>query len=423
LGPPKSKGPSSANQRALRGAREYAERRLVAEHAVTRILAESAEIINAAPRMMQAICECLGWNLGLVWIVDGEANVLRCVDVWQGPTGDAPAFAQANRESTFAEGAGLPGRVWESRHPAWIPDVTQDPGFHQAAIAAEEGLHGAYGFPIFDGVELLGVMEFFSREMLRADEELLEMMAVIGGQIGQFLEHRRAEQTVRERDVEFALARRIQQSLQPKAVPTLPGFEFAGASKSCQETGGDYYDFLSFGDSSVGVAIGDASGHGIGAALVMTETRASLRALSLTHADPGTILSLTNHWLATDLPPDHFISAFLARLDRTTRTRVVLRSNGMPLGFDVAAEFPTAPQVTLLPGDLLLLFTDGLTEARSPAGSLFGIERVLNVLRTHRHERPGGLVEALYRAVADFSGNRSPADDITAVIVEVEATA
>ena len=125
-----SQEPSPTSRRAVPGAAEYAERRLLAEHAVTRILAESAEIINAAPRMMQAICECLGWDVGLVWTVDSDARVLRCVDVWQDPTGDAPAISQANRDSTFAEGVGLPGRVWHSRRPTWVPDVTQDPGSH-----------------------------------------------------------------------------------------------------------------------------------------------------------------------------------------------------------------------------------------------------------------------------------------------------
>lgn len=429
--------------RAYFGADNDAAQCLIAEHAVTRILAESAEIINAAPRIMQVICECLGWDLGLVWTVDEDSHVLRCIDVWQAPASEVSAFAQANRESTFAEGVGLPGHVWRSLCPAWIPDVTQDDNFTRVALAIRDGLHGAYGFPISDGVEFLGVMEFFSRQMLLADKQLLDMMAAIGGEMAQFLGRRRAEQTVRERNHEFSLARRIQQGLQPKSMPVFPGFTFAAVSQSCQETGGDYYDFLSFVDSGVGIAIGDACGHGIGAALIMTETRALMHALVLDHTDPGTILALTNRCLVEDLAPEHFVTMFLARLDPGTRTlvysnaghppgyvldqlgkvRSILHSTGPPMGIEASMRFPTAPAITLLPGDILLLFTDGVTETCSPTESFFEIQRVLKVVRARRHEEPCEILGALYRAVGDFSGNQSPLDDVSAIIIKVGACA
>lgn len=424
-------------------ARKLAERCLAAEHAVTRILAEAAEIINAAPGMMQAICESLGWDVGVVWTVDGQANVLRCIDVWHAPTVEAPAFAQASRQGAFALGVGLPGRVWRSRRPAWVPDVTQDADFPRAAIAAGEGLHGAYGFPIYNGVEFLGVMEFFSREMLRADDKLVEMMAAIGGQIGQFLERRRAEQTVRDREREFALARQIQQGLLPKTMPVVPGFAFSGATRFCQETGGDYFDFFPMADSGLGIAIGDASGHGIASALVIEDARACLRALALTHADPGSILAVTNRCLKEDLPADQFVTLFLARLDASARSvvycsaghcpgyvldehgkvRSVLKNTGLPLGIELATEFPGAPRITLLPGDLLFLFTDGVMEAHSPEELPFGIQRALDVVGEHRHDRPDEIVQALFRAVGDFSRDRAQLDDSTAVIIKVEAEA
>jgi serine phosphatase RsbU (regulator of sigma subunit) len=430
-------------------ARKLAERCLAAEHAVTRILAVAAEIINAAPRMMQAICESLGWDVGVVWTVDGQAQVLRCIDVWHAPTVEAPAFAQASRQGIFAMGVGLPGRVWRSERSAWIPDVTQDANFPRAEIAAGEGLHGAYGFPIYNGVEFLGVMEFFSREMLRPDARLVEMMAAIGGQIAQFLERRRAEQTVRDREREFALARQVQQGLLPKTMPVVPGFAFGAAARFCQETGGDYYDFFPMADSSLGIAIGDASGHGIASALVIEETRACLRVLALTRADPGSILAVTNRCLREDLPADHFVTLFLARLDagwgrggfggslvycsaghcpgyvldERGTVRSVLQSTSIPLGTELTSEFPTAPGITLLPGDLLFLFTDGVTEAISAEDVPFGIERALNVIREHRHERPDEIVQALFRAVGDFSRDQVRLDDFTAVIIKAETAA
>ena len=430
-------------------ARKLVERSLTALQAVMRILAEPAEVMSATPRMMQAICEALGWDVGEVWAVDRHAQVLRCVDVWHAPTLEVPTFAQASRQAAFYMGVGLPGRIWHSQRPAWIPDVTQDTNFPRAAIAASEQLHGAYGLPLSNGVEILGVMEFFSRERLSPDSQLIEVMATIGGAIGQFLEGCRAKQKIHDDQTEFALARQIQQGLLPKTMPVLPGFAFGGASQFCHATGGDYYDFLPMSDSSLGIVIGDVSGHGIAAALVMADIRALLHALVPTHADPtdpSSIVALTNRFLTEDLPSGHFVTLFLARLDPDTRSlvycsaghpsgyvldqhgvvRSVLQSTDIPLGLELpllATEFPNAPSVTLLPGDFLCLFTDGVMEALSAEDVPFGIERALNVVREHRHERPDEIVQALFRAVADFSGNQAPLDDITTVIIKVGAAA
>ena len=122
-----------------------------------------------------------------------------------------PEFEAASRSTTFARGVGLPGRVWASRRPAFIPDVSADDNFPRAKVASQEGLRGALGFPILLGEQVLGVLEFFSREIARPDEELLEMLATVGSQIGQFAERKRAEDGARDalRDVaRHALHRR-----------------------------------------------------------------------------------------------------------------------------------------------------------------------------------------------------------------------
>jgi PAS domain S-box-containing protein len=170
-----------------------AVRRLHAQYATTRALAESASLNEAAPRVLQAICESLGWEHGALWHVDAAAQVLRCLEVWT-PTGAFPEFAAITRRTAFPRGVGLPGRVWSSGKPAWIDDVVRDQNFPRAPVAAREGLHAAFGFPVLLGEEVLGVLEFFSRETRPADEELLALLATVGSQIGQFAERRRAEQ-------------------------------------------------------------------------------------------------------------------------------------------------------------------------------------------------------------------------------------
>lgn len=168
-------------------------RRLHAQYAATRALAESASLLEAAPEILRAICESLGWEYGALWRVDAAARVLRCVETWQPASGRFPEFEATSRRTTFPPGIGLPGRVWASRQAAWIHDILEDPNFPRAPAAASEGLRSALAVPILLRDEVLGVLEFFSREIRQPDADLLEMLATIGIQIGQFSERKRAE--------------------------------------------------------------------------------------------------------------------------------------------------------------------------------------------------------------------------------------
>jgi len=189
--------------------RKRAEHRLMAQHTVTRILAEAATLEEATPKILRAVCECLVWDLGALWRNDREAGVLRCVEVWHKESVEVPEFEAASRESTFTPGIGLPGRVWSSREPAYISDVVHDSNFLRAPIAAREGLHAAFGFPILLGGEVLGVMEFFSHEIRQPDRDLLDMMVTIGSQIGQFIERKQAEDALHRVQAELAHVTRV----------------------------------------------------------------------------------------------------------------------------------------------------------------------------------------------------------------------
>ena len=183
--------------------------RLAAQYAVTRVLADAPTLALATPRILKAICECLGWSVGAIWRVDEKENVLRCVETWHMSSSRVEEFDQRTRSRTFVQGIGLPGRVWSSARPVWIADVTKDANFPRAAIAAREGLHAAFCFPILLGSEVLGVLEFFSHEIQQPDARLLEMMGAIGSQIGQFIERKNAEDALRvyARDLEIAKKR------------------------------------------------------------------------------------------------------------------------------------------------------------------------------------------------------------------------
>ena len=186
--------------------RRLAERRLNIQHATTRILAESTVFREAVPQILQSVCEALGWQTGALWRVDRDSNVLRYVEGWQSPVADVERFRSISANTNFSRGIGLPGRVWSTAQPHWIADVTdfaRENNFPRAQVAARDGLHAAFGFPIMLGGEVLGVMEFFSHSIQQPDHDLLEMMSNIGSQIGQFVERRQAERELKNSEERY----------------------------------------------------------------------------------------------------------------------------------------------------------------------------------------------------------------------------
>lgn len=187
-------------------ARKRADRRLAGNLAIARVLADSPALSDATPRILQTISETLEWDVGAMWAVDSDANVLRCLKVWHRPTATVDGFESVSINRTFEPGVSLPGRVWSSLKAAWIPDLSKDANFVRAPIALEEGLHAAFAFPIRAGDNLLAVMEFFSSEIREPDHALLAMFESIGSQIGQFMERKRAEEGLHQREQQLRLA-------------------------------------------------------------------------------------------------------------------------------------------------------------------------------------------------------------------------
>ncbi|MEW5859037.1 MAG: PAS domain S-box protein, partial [Cyanobacteriota bacterium] len=178
--------------------RKQKEQRKAAQYSVTRVLAEATTFASSVSAILQSLCESLEWQLGVIWSVDRYHNVLRYVDSWHSPVTNAQELIEVNRRTTFAPSVGLPGQIWTTRQPIWIPELSEDTNFPRAASAANVGLHTVFAFPIVLGNEILGVIECFSDRVQAADEDLLEMMAAIGSQIGQFMERKRTEEALRE---------------------------------------------------------------------------------------------------------------------------------------------------------------------------------------------------------------------------------
>jgi len=241
-----------------------------------------------------------------------------------------------------------------------------------------------------------------------------------------------------EQDVQLRIARNIQQRLYPSEV-SVPGFDIAGAAYPANETGGDYFDYIQAPDDSLWIVVGDVSGHGISAALVMAETRAYLRSYAKILSDPGEILSRVNQELALDAEGDKFVTINLVHLDPRNLTLRYscaghvsgylmdnsgeishgINIDGIPLGVLGNYIYGSSEKLQLGSGDIIILLTDGITEALSSDNVEFGSQRAIELVRRNRDQGAQEILNRLVQEVRSFSQHQFQEDDITSIICKV----
>lgn len=254
---------------------------------------------------------------------------------------------------------------------------------------------------------------------------------------------KQAEEEREDRLVQLEIAQEIQRRFLPHSPPVLPGFDIAGALYPAELAAGDYFDYLPMPDGALCVAVGDVSGHGFGPALLMAATCAHLRSLTQVSADIPQILSLLNQALVERTAEQHYITFLLARLDAQTRLltyasaghrtgyvldasgaqKALLPSTAIPLAINSDSPFPMGTSVRLEPGDTVVFLTDGVLEAKSPADTYFDEEDVLAVVRANQSQSAHDIIDALYRAIREFSESETPKDDITLVVIKCQSPA
>lgn len=188
--------------------RKRNQQRLSVQYATTRIMSESATPSEAIPKILQAIAESLGWDLGEFWAPerqDGttERIVLCCLQTWVRPFLDLSEFITASHQTPLTPGIGLAGHIWSMASDYWITDIAENSQFPYSEQASIAGLHGAFGFPIRDDGEVLGVMTFLKQEKQPRDEYLLQVMMGIGSQLGQFIKRKQAEAALAESEERY----------------------------------------------------------------------------------------------------------------------------------------------------------------------------------------------------------------------------
>jgi serine phosphatase RsbU (regulator of sigma subunit)/anti-sigma regulatory factor (Ser/Thr protein kinase) len=308
-----------------------------------------------------------------------------------------------------------------------------------AAVTALRAAGVKLVVPLVSQGELIGLLNLGRRlsdqDYSTDDRRLLEKLAAQASpavRVAQLVREQEAEVRARARiDQELRVAQLIQQQFLPKTLPDLPGWQIAAFYRAAAEIGGDFYDFIDLPDGKIGLVVGDVTGHGVPAALVMATTRSVLRSEAPRLVAPSAVLARVNDYLHTDIPENMFVTCLYAVLDPTTGAmrfanaghdlpfvrrgdRVEeLRATGMPLGAMPGMRYEEK-EALLEPGDVLLLHSDGLAEAHDPARGMFGFGRMREQMRGGGigHELIDNLLDALGR----FTGPAwEQEDDITLV--------
>lgn len=244
-----------------------------------------------------------------------------------------------------------------------------------------------------------------------------------------------------EQDIQLEIARKIQQGFYPKEL-SVPGFDIAGAAYPASKTGGDYFDYMTTPDGYLWIVVGDVGGHGIGAALVMAETRAYIRSYVKSMTSPGEVLTKVNQELTSNDEGERFVTMILAQFDTRHLTLryanaghvpgYLLSNSGeiisemgyrdLPLGVVRDYEYSSSDYAALYPGYISTFLTDGITEAINFDNMQFGRQKALDIIRQHRQFSSPDIIDRMVQAVQAFSGNQAQEDDITLVVCKVTDT-
>ncbi len=298
--------------------------------------------------------------------------------------------------------------------------------------------------PLVSQGELVGLLNLGPRlseqDYSTDDRTLLNDLATQAApalRVAQLVREKRAQDLDRERiEQELRVARLIQQTLLPKKLPQLPGWQISSYYQPARAVGGDFYDFLHFDDGRLGIVIGDVTDKGVPAALVMATTRSILRSTARASVSPGKVLEQTNDLLHPDIPPKMFVTCLYAILDpvsgrleyanagqdlpylRHSGEISELRATGMPLGL-MPGMFYEEKTITLAPGDSILFYSDGLVEAHNPIREMFGFPLLRKLLAGDLAGTP--VIDFLLAELATFTGDGwEQEDDVTLVTLHRE---
>jgi phosphoserine phosphatase RsbU/P len=318
-------------------------------------------------------------------------------------------------------------------------DAQHDPRFASGTMVLQ-GVRSVLAVPLGVADKVFGIIYADSPIAEgRFTEDHLKVLTTLASVAAIRVENARLVEARLERERlerELALASEIQQRFQPTAPPQVNGYELQGISFPCYEIGGDYYDFIEREDGRLIIALGDVSGKGTAAALLMSSLHAAIHAQSASHDSLVATISAVNRYLANNIPANRFVTLFYAELDpesgalsflnaghnpplivHAAGTVEQLASGGLPLGIKPDAEYREG-RTQLQLGDVLVIYSDGVTEATNPTGEEFGATRLYEVVSRNIQASAAGIRDRIESSLTKFAQGTSAADDITLVIVK-----
>lgn len=435
-------------------------------HSITAMKASATNLEGEFTFLLKAICETLMWDAGEIWLVDEANAVLRRRSYWCGSSAVLRQFAINSIKTAFAPGVGLPGMVWSREEVSLVDDLSTSYASVRRLEYDKAGFKSAIGAPLIGDSRINGVILFLSRKPIQRNSELLEMIAEVGQELGDFitkfharesflaesrklgvmveegserirtLQSELLQQQKLEQDV--LLAAEVQRNLLPIKNPALPGFEFASAAIPARYISGDFYDYAMSGPSTCDIIIADVSGKGIPAAMMTSAARMIFRIAAHAQRNPSALLQEMNKTLYDDLDrTEMFLTAQLIRINLDTglityasagHTEALhfrysegrcgqLPSTAPPIGIlnDLR---PGELRITTKPGDYFVIYSDGVTEAKNDKGELFGVERFMALLSKTKGLSALNLVNTVLTEVRTFSGDEPMADDVTLIILK-----
>ncbi len=403
---------------------------------ITRKISRSLNLEEVLAHVMDTLDQLLPYDAAGIYIIRRDPHMS------EGGTTSLVFHAEAVRGYDIEElmelrlrlGQGLIGWVAQMGEAVVVPDVRQDARY----VNARKETRSEVVAPIISNDSVIGVFDLESDDLNAYTEEDKQFLMLLASQVAIIVEKAMLhEQLVEKKRLEAQLevARQVQLALLPERDPELDGFDISGYNFSTEEVSGDYYDFVKPYDDQLGLVIADVSGKGVPASLLMAFLRASLRSAIHVGYAPNVAMAKVNYLLWESIEQHQFVTCFYGMLDATNRTLAFVNAGHNPLlvlnpdgprfvergGLPLGLFKDTRYYEYYLPidaGQILVLYTDGATEALSPDGQEYGRKRLVDAVRESRDLRARQMIDYIYNDIFEWTGGRGSGDDVTFVVIK-----
>ena len=387
-------------------------------------LSENRPLAELFPVILDLAIQAVNAQRGVLLISEGDSLV-----------------AKAHKGEGFRISSGVRDRVLKEKCSILVRDAQMDDAFKGRMSIVEQKVHTMMAVPLQTKERIIGLIyvdsPFVLREFTKDDLSLLTVMANVAAIRIENARLAEIEQNERIMQRDLSQAAEIQGRMLPDKAPTVPGVDLAGFNVPCRTVGGDYFDFFPYPDGRVGLALGDVSGKGMPASLMMMALHARVQVLAEDTGNLGGFMTRLNKATCAKCPANRFITFFFCVFDPTTgeltfanaghNPPIVIRASGetemLKDGGCVLGILPIAPysemRIQLQKGDMLVLYSDGVTEANDVNQNEYDEDRFIEVLKKHRTEPAAEIVKAVTKSLNEFAAGAPQADDITLVVAKV----